>query len=67
MAQNTPNYNIPKSTFSLRQQRSSDISSELDEIIAKMHGISSDNVTGQVQMGPTLTAMIEVEGKLLKP
>ena len=33
-----------------------DISGELDEIIATMHGIFSDNVMGQVQLGPILTA-----------
>ena len=40
-----------------------DIGGELDEIIATMHGISSDNVMGQVQLGPILTALIEVEGE----
>ena len=39
-----------------------DIGGELDEIIATMHGISSDNVMGQVQLGPILTALIEAEG-----
>ena len=43
-----------------------DISSELDEIIATMHGISSDNVIGWVQLGPTLTAMIEAEGEVIE-
>ena len=43
-----------------------DISSELDEIIATMHGITPDNVTGRVQLGPTLTAMIEVEGEVIE-
>ena len=31
-----------------------------------MHSISSDNVTGRVQLGPTLTAMIEVEGEVIR-
>ena len=43
-----------------------DVSSELDEIIATMHGISSDNVTCRVQFGPTLSAMIEVEGEAIE-
>ena len=43
-----------------------DIGGELDEIIATMHGISSDNVMGQVQLGPILTALIEVEGETIE-
>ena len=43
-----------------------DISGELDEIIVTMHGISSDNITDRVQLGPTLTAMIEVEGEVIE-
>ena len=31
-----------------------------------MHGITSDNVTGRIQLGPTLTAMIEVEGEVIE-
>ena len=31
-----------------------------------MHGVSSDNVTGRVQLGPTLTTMIEVEGEVIE-
>lgn len=42
------------------------IGGELDEIIATMHGISSDNVMGQVQLGPILTALIEVEGETIE-
>ena len=40
-----------------------DIGGELDEIIAIMHGIFAYNVMGQVQLGPILTALIEVEGE----
>ena len=43
-----------------------DIGGELDEIIATMHGISSDNVMGQVHLGPILTALIEVEGETIE-
>ena len=31
-----------------------------------MHGISSDNVMGQVQLGLILTALIEVEGETIE-
>ena len=40
--------------------------SYVHEIIAIMHSISSDNVMGQVQLGPTLTALIEVEREIIK-
>ena len=43
-----------------------EIGGELDEIIAKMHGISSDNVMGQVQLGLILTALIEVEEETIE-
>ena len=31
-----------------------------------MHDISSDNVMVQVQLGPTITALIEVEGEIIE-
>ena len=37
-----------------------DICGELDKIIPTVHGISSDNVTGQVQLGPIVIALMEV-------
>ena len=40
--------------------------SYVDEIIATMHGISSDNVIRQAQLGPILTALIEVEGETIE-
>ena len=52
----------PQSNCNEDGESRDDISSELDEIIATMHGISSDNVTGTVQLGPTLTAMIDRGG-----
>ena len=36
------------------------------KIIATMHDISSDNVMVQVQLGPTITALIEVEGEIIE-
>ena len=36
------------------------------KIIATMDGVSSDNVTVQVQLGPTTTALIEVEGEIIE-
>ena len=56
----------PRSNCNEDGELRDDISSELDEIIATMHGISSDDVTGRVQLGPTLTAMIEVEGGVIE-
>ena len=53
---------FPRSNCNEDGKSKDDISSELDEIIATMHGITSDNVTGRVQLGPTLTAMIEIWG-----
>ena len=43
-----------------------DSSSELDDIIATKHGSSSDNVTGQLQLGLTLTALNEMVGKIIE-
>ena len=56
----------PQSNYNEHGESRDDISSELDEIIATMHGITSDNVTGRVKLGPTLTAMIEVEGEVIE-
>ena len=56
----------PRSNYNEDGESRDDISSELDEIIATMHGITPDNVTGRVQLGPTLTAMIEVEGEVIE-
>ena len=56
----------PRSNCNEDGESRDDISSVIDEIIATMHGISSDNVTGRVQLGPTLTAMIEVEGEVIE-
>ena len=36
------------------------------KIIATMHGISSDNVMVQVQLGLTVTALIEMEGDIIE-
>ena len=43
-----------------------DSSSELDDIIATKHGSSSDNATGQLQLGLTLTALNEMVGKIIE-
>ena len=43
----------PRSNYNEDGESRDDISSELDEIIATMHGITPDNVTGRVQLGPT--------------
>ena len=56
----------PQSNYNEDGESRDDISSELDEIIATMHGITPDNVTGRVQLGPTLTAMKEVEGEVIE-
>ena len=57
---------FPQSNCNEDGESRDDISSQLDEIIATMHGITSDYVIGRVQLGPTLTAMIEVEGEVIE-
>ena len=57
---------FPQSNCNEDGESRDDISSQLDEIIVTMHSITSDNVTGRVQLSPTLTAMIEVEGEVIE-
>ena len=42
------------------------ISSELNKVTVTMHNISSNSVTEGIQLGPTLTGLVEVEGVALE-
>ena len=43
-----------------------EINNVIDSVIAQMHGITSSFSTGNIQLGPVLTAEVSVEGEIIE-
>ena len=43
-----------------------EVNKALDSVVVQMHGITSEPSTGNVQLGPVLKALVEVEGELVE-
>lgn len=43
-----------------------EVNKALDSVIVQMHGITSDPSTGNIQLGPVLTAKVVVEGEVVE-